>query len=153
MNLTRPKRIAIELLGPPFVGVLPFLLVSLGSALWEAFGKKGNRETVLADLQLAATLMMFAYVFVGIQSILYTAIMEWRFLRGLDPCGWRSVRLSSLLGFSSGALVAFAYGFDRSNAFSLWLFWGGLGLAVGFVMGLLIKVWSAEKSTTGDSHS
>jgi hypothetical protein len=73
--------------------------------------------------------------------------MEWRFARGLDPRSWRSVGLSTVLGFFSGAAIVAAYGFSGSDIFFLWLLFGGTGLAVGFILGVLIKALSANSGS------
>ena len=91
-------------------------------------------------------LFVMAYVFAGLQSIFYAIIMEWRFSQGLDPRGWRSISLSTLLGLMSGAAICLAYGFDRSDTRTLWLFFGGIGLVVGFLMGVLIRMLSNRVS-------
>ena len=142
MKFTKKKRIALELLGPPFIGAAPFLV-------WDIFtnsrGWKFSPEALLG----VGLVLYVAYLCVGIQSILFTVVMEWRFARGLDPRSWQSVSLSTLLGFGSGAVVALAYGSTGNDHFGPWLFWAGLGLAVGLTMGLLIKALSKEKKSTG----
>ena len=88
-------------------------------------------------------LFVMAYVFAGLQSIFYAIIMV---SQGLDPRGWRSISLSTLLGLMSGAAICLAYGFDRSDIRTLWLFFGGIGLVVGFLMGVLIRMLSNRVS-------
>ena len=153
MHLTRRKRIAFELLGPPFIGASPFIVAIAGSSLWDTITKSRPWKFPLETLQMIGTFLLFAYAIVGLQSILFTAIMEWRFTCSLDPRSWRAVWLSSSLGLASGAVVALAYGFRRGDQIGLWLFWGGFGLAVGFTMGLLIKALSTEKKSTGTDRS
>jgi len=99
-------------------------------------------------LSVVGYILLFAYALTGLQSVVYAMVLEWRFMRGFDPCSWRSVGLSSLLGLASGLPIAIGYGRDRSDLFAIWLFWPGLGLLVGFLMGLLIKAWSAEGKLT-----
>lgn len=147
MPLTRRKRIALELLGPAFIGAAPFIVALAGFSLWETFTKNQPWKFPLEALQGIGMILLVAYVCVGIQSILFTAILEWQFARGLDPRSWRAVGLSSLLGLASGAVVALAYGFKRDDQLGLWLFWGGFGLAVGFTLGLLIK-WRSPKTAS-----
>ena len=152
MKFTRGKRIALELLGPPFVGTL--IALALGSA-------KAIRESVLSgqwtgwDFRIIQGFVLgfifslpFAYIFAGVQSIVYTLIMEWRFALGLDPRNWRSVGLSTALGFASGAVICMGFGPAYSDTRALWLYFGGIGLAVGFVLGLLIKSWSVQPAAS-----
>ena len=144
MKLTRRKRIALELLGPPFIGAtLPalfFVPTALGGAIM-----KGDPASGLKELGTNLGIVYaVAYMIAGVQSVLYTVIMEWCFSRGIDPRSWRSVGLSTLLGFFSGAAICLGYGFQRSDVIALWVFFGGTGLAVGLILGFLIKGWSAK---------
>ena len=147
MKLTRRKRIAFELLGPPFAGALiasAFELIKEASQSGFSAGPVGWNFRIQGSVLQFVMFLPFAYLFAGVQSIVYTLVMEWRFARGLDPCSWRSVGLSTLLGFASGAAICLGYGFRRSDVISLWMFFGGTGFAVGLVLGLLIKRWSAQ---------
>jgi hypothetical protein len=147
--MTRRKRIALELLGPPFLGALICLAVMSIAGMAQQDAKKETGESrLLALLQMLYVLplaLVYAYVLTGIQSIIYMVILEWRFSRGLDPRSWRSVGLSSLLGFASGAVLALVFGSGSAGLFNAWLLWGALGLTVGFFMGFLIWRWSAGK--------
>ncbi len=149
MKLTRGKRIVIELLGPPIVGATGLILVFFAIALPGAMAK----PDLMRELKQAGTAVLviyaFAFVFAGLQSILYTLIMEWRFARGLNPRSWPAVGWSTGLGFASGAAICFAYGFHRSDTLALWGYFGGIGTAVGFVLGILIKVLSPKPTTEG----
>ena len=95
-------------------------------------------------------MLLFAYMFVGVQSILFATIMEWQFAHGLDPRSWQSVKLSALLGFASGLMIALVFGFSASKRIDplFLLFWAGTGVAVGFTLGLLIKILSPERQTS-----
>ena len=150
MKLTRKKRIALELLGPPALGAgIPTILFG-GASLIESL-IKGSSIGHLKDVgSVAALYFFYAYFIVGLQSILYTVIMERRFKHGLDPCSWRMVRMSSLLGFGSGAILAVFAINDPKIMGGIVLIMGGLGLVVGFLIGLLIKWWSAEKPPAGE---
>jgi hypothetical protein len=139
MKLTRGKRIALELIGPPILGVIVSLVMTEGHALW-AFAQGDRRWLheggLFKDIWL---ILLIAYVFAGLQSIVYTLVMEWLFSTGLDPRSWRSVVWSTALGFLSGAAIVAAYGWGRTDLFESWLSFGGIGTAVGCGMGLLIK--------------
>ena len=140
MKFTRGKRIALEVLGPPALGAAIMTSVIAVFAIAEA-AEKGAALQRLKELAQAGTVaVVFAYMLAGAQSIFYAFIMEWRFARGLDPRSWRSVGLSSALGFLSGAVIVLSLGWrsDLLNAW-LWFAYGGLGLLVGFTLGLLIK--------------
>ncbi len=145
--MTRRKRIALELLGPPLLGAALVVLLQGGAALGEVVMKDGSWQSILPILSMVPIVVLFAYAMTMIQSILYTVVMEWRFARGLDPRSWNSVGLSSLLGFASGAAICMAYGFERSDLRFLWLFYAGIGLVVGILLGLLIKVLSPKEPT------
>lgn len=140
MNFTRGKRIALEVLGPPAMSAIIATTVFAAFAIVEAVEKEGtwHRLKQVAGVALAA--VIGAYVLAGVQSILYAFVMEWRFTRGLDPRSWRSVGWSTGLGFGAGGVIVLVVGW--SNGFGevfAWLSFGGLGLLVGFALGLLIR--------------
>lgn len=136
--MTRRLRIAFELLGPGFIGTVLLLSATMGRMM------PGNPDarSWTSGLLLAGYVLLVAYMCTGIQSIAYALSMEWRFRRGLDPTSWRSVRLSTALGFASGVGAARLLGDRLSQQLQGSIFWGGLGLVVGFLMGLLIRWWT-----------
>jgi hypothetical protein len=140
MNFTRGKRIALEVLGPPLLGGAAATLWAWGMMVYrnlytiETFGAMAAQLSALPSLWLLYG--VFAFPMMGVQAILYAAIMEWCFSRGLDPRSWRSVALSTGLGFASSAVIGFGYGYERKET---WYFFNGFGLAVGFVLGWLIR--------------
>lgn len=149
MTFTRGKRIALELLGPPILGGAAATLWAWSSLVHQSLHRYVSLVEA-ADLLVALPGLWllygtFAFPMIGLQAMGYTAIMEWRFSRGLDPCGWRSVALSTVLGYASGAVLAVGYGYERKET---WYFFNGLGLAVGFVLGRLIRRLSAKSSST-----
>lgn len=86
---------------------------------------------------------IYACFFAGLPSLFYTAIMEWSFAHGLDPAGWKSVALSSLLGYGSGhGIIAVLSGrwWDPASG----SIFGSIGLTVGFLIGMTIR-WSARR--------
>jgi hypothetical protein len=128
-------------------GIL-FYIIWGGMIGWEILVDGLSWEWTDQNLAFAALIIPAAYAFTGLQSIGYVAVMEWRFARGLDPGSWRAVHLSAGLGCLS-AMVPYAVllfdapGGNRvTGGFAL----GGLGCAVGFLLGLLIKVRSADQS-------
>lgn len=145
MKLTRGRRIALELLGPPLAGGV---LVTIWAWSRQAYFSMYQYESIweAAGLLCAIPAMwllygMFAFPMVGLQAAGYTAIMEWRFSRGLDPRSWRSVVLSSVLGYLSGLPLAFGYGYERKDT---WYLFNVLGVVVGLGLGLLIRKWTAH---------
>lgn len=144
MKLTRGGRIALEILGPAPVGIFVLLVNTAGHALWRALHGDSRWMTPGVSFKDLGILILFAYVFAGGQSLAYAAIMEWRFVRGLDPRTWRSVVLSTGLGFLSGAVIVVGYGFNRPDWFTGLLYFGGTGTAVGFILGALIKWLSPD---------
>ena len=118
MKFTRGKRIALELLGPPALGAGIFALYLIGAAAWEIAVKGKALGKTLGDFGLGILIVLvYAYIFVGVQSILYAVIMEWRFKRGLDPRSWRAVMLSTALGFASGSIIAVPLGVEEGRWF------------------------------------
>ena len=151
MKLTRGKRIALELLGPPALGAIIMTTIERGTMLFEAV----NQGSVVAGIkqvcEYGALVLVLAHFFAGLQSVLYTVVMEWRFSKGLDPASWKMVKLSSVLGFGSGAVLIAVKIPDLTNMGMILLSTGGLGLVVGFIMGLLIKRWSTEEKIMGEN--
>ena len=94
MKLSRPRRIALELLGPAFLGALLQFTIGLVKTVAGSVVSGRWSDWSFRVLQGFAVFLFFAYVFAGIQSVVYALVMEWRFARGLDPCSWRSASCS-----------------------------------------------------------
>lgn len=143
--MTRGKRIALELLGPPFLGTVVLYAGSGVYAIvrWVQSGNPPGWNPAIFGAILGV--LVFAYPIAGIPSIVYTLAMEWRFARGLKPDTWRTVRYSAVLGFLSGAAIG---GVFRGNL-SVYLAMSGIGTVVGFVLGFLIKVLSSGEKPEG----
>jgi len=142
MKLTRGKRIALELLGPPLLGVIVLMAISYAQTLWIAL-QDWKTPKLEPGLLKPLGLLIVAYLFAGIPSVIYTFVMEWSFAKGLDPESGRTMQLSAYLGTMAGisiGLLIGAFHFDST----FWLM-GGIGLIVGFLMGLLIRHGSTEK--------
>ena len=128
--MRRPLRIALELLGPTFVATVLYSSVAL---------------VISRDLIFAKGFLMFlafAYVFSAIPSVIFTALMEFAFARGLEERSWRAVALASGLGALSGMTIALtlAKGFDNQRgAFSIF---PALGFTAGAIVGLAIYRFS-----------
>jgi len=142
MKLARRQRIALELLGPPLLGGAMAALWTWSTLVFrvvreESFWAVGRHLNTIPVLLL--TYVVFAFPAIGIQAGCYAAIMEWRFSRGLAPGSWRSVALSTLLGFLSGLPLALGYGYENKDT---WYLFNFLGPAVGLGLGLLIRRWN-----------
>lgn len=87
---------------------------------------------------MMGVVLLFAYIFAGLPSLLYAAIMEWRFARGLNPNSWRAVAWSSGLGLASGLAIIGVASTGRAE-FTAYAMFSELGLAVGFLLGWFIK--------------
>ncbi|HEY4245538.1 MAG TPA: DUF1731 domain-containing protein [Lacunisphaera sp.] len=140
--LTRGWRIAIEILGPAPIGALVWVVGTGVRNLWMTSENGMLVTNALMALPLA---ILFAYFFVGIQSLFYTAILEWSFARGLDPGSWSTVGLSTVLGLVSGVVIVAASGFSRAGVTESLISSGGVGVSVGLILGLLIKFLSKTR--------
>jgi hypothetical protein len=124
MKLTRGKRIALEFLGPPLLGGVAATLWAWGLELHHSLYRYESIWEAVGQLRTIPVLWllygMFAFPMIGGQAACYTAIMEWRFKRGLDPRGWWAVALASTLGYLSGLPLAIGYGFERKDTW--WFF-------------------------------
>ena len=135
----RRWRIALEILGPAPIGVLVLVVATGIRTIWMRPESWVLAMNSLADLPL---MILFAYFFVGIQSLVYMAVLEWSFSRGLNPASGGSVGLSTLLGLVSGVAIVAASGFDRADVIESLITLGGTGVAVGLILGVLIKFLS-----------
>lgn len=141
----RWRRVLLELFGPPALGAMVFWLFAVGGSVSDWFeGRRALRPVELAQAWLLLTL--FAYFFAGLQSIIYTVVLEWRFSRGLDPASWLTVAWSTVLGWLSGAAIVVVLGPSQADGIA-WLVWSGLGAIVGFVNGTLIRRLSRRAAT------
>jgi len=134
--MKRSTRIALELLGPPLLGALLLWLTVL--PIDGSFGAGVDWWVMLSWM------VLWAYLFAGIPSILYTLTMEVAFAKGLNAGRWPATAFSGLLGAGAGVsmvLVLMGWQFDAA----VLLRFGELGLTVGLVLGLVIKFSSAQK--------
>lgn len=124
--MTRRRRIAIELLGPPLVATVLAALFAVAREPGTIPGWQflGGMLVVLAG----------AYVVAGIPSVLFTSAMEVAFAKRLDPASWRTVPLAAGLGLLSGMGIL---GFNPS--YGAFVGMAILGLASGAILGLLVR--------------
>lgn len=135
--MKRWHRVLLEVFAPPALGATIFWLFALSGAV--ADGLAGRRSGGVEWLgQAWLMLAAYAYIFAGLPSLVYAAIMEWRFARGLDPACGRAVALSAGLGLLSGATIVAVMSGDRAGVASLSL-WGGIGVIVGFALGAFVR--------------
>lgn len=134
--MTRKKRIALELLGPPVLGVVFLVGLAFVSQLFTASGVAGKsswRELLFV--------VAYAYLFAGIPSMVFAAVMELAFSRGMKPSSWRSVALAALLGGAAGvAMGLFITGGEISGqALRAGGIFAYVGVAAGLTLGVVIK--------------
>lgn len=134
MTFTRSKRIALEVLGPPLLGA--FLMTGFSIAV--SLGRGVNLGFLLQDGRDYLFVLIYAYIFGLLPSLAYMSVMEAAFAHGLYPAGGKSVGLSALLGLLCGVGMAAIFGGLRTGTLGLWLGFGGVGLLVGVVLGLVI---------------
>ncbi len=151
--MTRRKRILIELLAPPPLGALLLLAPWLiQSAYAQGFGSPLELLSALVGLVPFATFI--SYLFAGIPSIIFTVLMECGFFLGLNPASWRVLGYSTILGgfmgYSLPLIASEAHqdsiGIDEARL-------GVTGLMVGFIVGLMIKIASANKQKRCQTES
>jgi hypothetical protein len=145
--MTRGKRIALELIGPPFFGAALWVMI-LSPELVDNMRADGfSPQAIVSALQAVGVIFVFAYLLAGLPSIGYAFAMERLFTRGLSPTSWRMVWLSSMLGGFCGTVIAVVLMLvtDQNPAVA-WLIYISTGLAVGFGLGIAIKTFSARNS-------
>jgi hypothetical protein len=127
--MRRPARITLEVLGPPL----------LAASILELAAVVAVRE--VAALELFPLFLAFAYFVAGVPSLLFAAVLELAFSRGLRPDGPRAVALAAALGAASGLPIdmtlAGAVTVRPSAAFFV-----AFGFLVGGMIGLLIRARS-----------
>jgi hypothetical protein len=125
--MKRPLRILVELFAPPLVAATIYSLVVFVA----------SRDAIMVKAFLL--ILLFAYVFAGIPSVIFTIVLEFSFATGLAVRSRRTVLLASALGILSGCAVAlmFARGFDNQRgAFTVF---PALGLVSGFSVGAVVR--------------
>lgn len=140
--MTRRRRIAIELLGPPLVATVLSALVAL-------LREPGAIPTIPAWEFLGGVLALLAvaYLFAGIPSVLFTVVMEVAFAKGLDPASWRTVPLAAGLGLLSGmGMVGFDPSYGAFDGLAI------LGLATGAILGWVVRAGARVTAVPARSH-
>ena len=137
--MKKTPRIAIETLGPPLLGGLMLGGIVAGSELFS--GRHGSKNSV-ANIADAAIMIGYvvgiAYLIAGIPSLIYTAIMETCFARGLSPASWRTVWLSTALGAIAGVSIITVLNREGHEP-AMFVHRAVPGLLVGGSLGLIIR--------------
>ena len=149
MKFTRGKRIALELLGPPALGAT--ILGSINAVINTIKDGPQDWQIVLHQtFQYMIFAVIGSYMFAIAPSALCACLLEWRFSRGLRPDSRRQVALSAWLGLISGTGISILVAGFLDLSIGLLSIFGGTGLVVGFLIGLLIRFWSKEP--TGENR-
>lgn len=140
MKHSRRDRIMLELLGPPLLGGTMAAIWFWAAGIVRAFGRNEPLDPALAQVTSLPlnwlVFSVFAFPMIGLQAACYAGIMEYCFSVGLSPRSWRSIALSTLLGYGAGMTLALGYGYDRKDT---WYLFSGVGPLVGATLGLLIQ--------------
>ncbi len=141
MNFTRGKRIALEVLGPPFLGAFLLTCFSIGEHLL----RNGNLSFVFLQGRDYLLVFFYAYVFGILPSLAYMSLMEAAFNRGFEPTEWRSVALSGGLGLLAGAGIMLLASTGRASVGELTYF-ATFGLIVGLLLSLIIRFFTRKSA-------
>lgn len=142
--MTRKNRGALEFFGPPALGAMLLAGSMAAVSLWDWLTTGRAQQWSWEAPGVFGMMLAFAYLFAGLPSLLYAVIMEWRFARGLNPASRRAVAWSSALGLASGLVIGGVLSGGRL-LFGAYAMFGGLGVAVGFLLGWFIK-WRSDRT-------
>lgn len=130
--MTRATRVSIELLTPPLLGSSPFLFMAI----------------ITGTIGLIPVVLLVAYLLAIVPSMLFTALMELAFWRGLDPRSLPAVLLASFLGLAAGVIIGLVPGgptaAEHARVFGL------MGMIVGASTANI--VWWKSAPTAVDGH-
>jgi hypothetical protein len=128
-------RFCLNLLAPPPIAAVLFAVGScIGSTSFE-------------PLAWLPVMVLVAYLYAGLPSLLHALIMGALYRRGVNPCGVRALAFSSLNGLVAGLMIylfiAALTGTIEGSAGLLWL--SPLGAATGAANALLQRlIFTAE---------
>jgi hypothetical protein len=126
--VTRGTRIALELLGPPFVASVIIAAI---------FAVLDRDPTAFVGLPF---ILVFAYVWAGLPAAAFTLVLEVTWAKGVDPGSWRAVRVAALAGLPSGLLVTLWFApWAHPGPLPGFAIFGALGAATGGITGLLVR--------------
>ena len=123
--MTRPARVAVELLAPPLLGSSPFLFMAI----------------VTGSFRLFPLVLLVAYAIAIVPSAIFATLLELAFWSGLAPRSPRAILLGGFLGLAAGVALGAATGVPTVVEKALTL--GFLGTTVGTGTSLLVWRWSA----------
>ena len=126
--MNRTKRVLINVLGPPLVAALllsGFFIMAPGFIL---------------------AVLLCAYLFATVPSVLHAAIMELIYARHAPPHSWRAVGCSTLSGVVCGVIIACVFSNPNHLRASDIGFFIPLGGAVGFLTGVAVKRFSRPRA-------
>ena len=133
--MNRAKRIAVEVLAPPTVAVAVLLV----------FECVMSRDAVFLKPESVLVSLAFSFVLAGIPSVVFAAVMELAFTKGVEVRSRRALFLAAGLGFLAGVVIArvIAGGFDNQrNAFFLFPL---LGALTGFIVGWMLRAFPGKR--------
>jgi hypothetical protein len=129
--MEKMPRILANLLLPPIIAILLLLSVLVVA------------EAKIPSAREIAFVLLYAYAFAAVPSIIHTIVMERFYRRGLHPTQGRAVWVSTVSGALGGLIVAIVLAVaSSSSVFEKVWFYPFLGAASGAVIGLLIRTIS-----------
>lgn len=149
--MRRWQRILLEILGPPGLGGAITLAAIAVSAVWAHWQQTGEFRFPVAEAgPWIITVLAGAYIFTIVPSLLYTALMEWRFSRGLRPGSGAAITWSSAAGGLNGWLIIVVIFHGEGDEWIKPAF-VVLGICVGVIMGLIIR-WRTRADASPAPH-
>ena len=131
------NRFLLHTLLPPVIGAI---LIMIAAIIIDLDPPK-NRGW-LQVVGMTVFVMIYGYVFAIVPSVVYAALMEFGYRRGLTPGSGGAVFLSGLLGLLVGAIpfvgswIAENFAFTFKKALTL-----GIWPVAGMLTGLIIEWW------------
>lgn len=132
--MKKKTRMLMEVLLPPALASVFFVVIM-------ASNNHGQVEPLMVGFVVIA-----AYLYATIPSILCAAAMELAFERGLSPASWRAVGAATIAGAIAGCVIGMVISDRRSFNVIGWLQMVAMGIAVGATTGLCIKIGSRARS-------
>jgi hypothetical protein len=142
--MTRIRRLALEIFGPPLLGWMLSYAAMAIMLLWRARG-----DLAIAAKEMHPVVLLYglgvAFIIAGLPSLAYAAIMEIRFARGLSPRSRRAVLLSTSLGAFAGLAMSVVVRKQPVDAAAVGIMMG-TGAIVGFAIASLIRIKTPEEA-------
>jgi hypothetical protein len=128
--MKRGQRIAVEILGPPFVATVGYVMLALI--------RTGQAKDIGAGF---IVVLVYSYFFAALPSLAFALVMELSFASGMKVQSWQTVLVASAAGTLSGGAIALTMigSFtDKDGLFSTLL---AIGLATGGLIGIVIRTF------------